>query len=304
MVRRGDAAGGVSRRRLLFAVLASGFPILDREARSAVVSKPHGVVALDWTIAEACLALGVTPIGVPAPLWYNLYAVTPALPSGVTDVGLLFAPNFEIIQELAPGAILTTPALAPARSLLDRIAATQTFSISAPGEHVFERAEDETKRLADAFGDAEAFAALSRQTHESIGRAGRALAGYDQRALYVLNVIDDRHVRLYGPGSLYDAVLVRLGLRNAWRAPSSLGFSIASLEALTADPDARALIIRTVGGSSADALLNGPFWQALPFVRQKCVHVIDAVMASGGLPSAARFAGLVGTALSTQDPTP
>lgn len=35
--------------------------------------------------------------------------------------------------------------------------------------------------------------------------------------LLIVEIRDDRHVRVYGPGSLEDMTLTRLGLENAWK---------------------------------------------------------------------------------------
>jgi iron complex transport system substrate-binding protein len=43
--------------------------------------------------------------------------------------------------------------------------------------------------------------------------------------LLVVQFIDERHVRVFGRGSLFEAVMQRLGLRNAWQGETNAGDS-------------------------------------------------------------------------------
>ncbi|HEY4250531.1 MAG TPA: ABC transporter substrate-binding protein [Roseomonas sp.] len=277
-------------RRALFAsvgglLLASGAAAADA-ARIAV---------LDWGLVQTCLALGRAPIGVPAPPWYDRYAGAPLLPPGVTDIGLLFTPNFELVQELAPDAIVIPPALGVVRPLLARIAPVVTGAIFRPAPGALDFARAGTRRLGLELGlDA---AALEAACDAALDAARAALAGQDGRGLYLVSVLDERHLIVFGAGSLHQDVLTRLGLRNAWDLPVRGEFATIGAEALARDPEARIIDITPGFGSRSAAIARNPVWAALPPVRAGRVHRIGPVLGSGGLPAAARFAGLLAEAL-------
>ena len=72
-------------------------------ASPVTAASAHGaprVVVLDWPLTEIVLSLGVVPVGVARPPWYMRVDGDPPLPSGVTDTGLLFQPNFEVLDAL------------------------------------------------------------------------------------------------------------------------------------------------------------------------------------------------------------
>ncbi|MDF1747534.1 MAG: iron-siderophore ABC transporter substrate-binding protein, partial [Alphaproteobacteria bacterium] len=109
----------------------SAWAMADGDA-SGGTDNAERLVVLDWGLVETVLALGVVPLGVPAPDWYDRYVGEAEMPPDVSDVGLLFAPNFEMIQMLAPARILITPGLTGAKSMLGRIAPTDIISIYRP----------------------------------------------------------------------------------------------------------------------------------------------------------------------------
>jgi iron complex transport system substrate-binding protein len=278
---------------------AVAFAAETREPRAWAA--PSRLVVLDWGLVQTVLALGRLPVGVPAPGWYDRYAVTPRLQAGVTDVGLLFAPNFELIQELAPDAILATPALAPALPLLSRIAPTEPFAVFQPSRELLARSQRETARLADFLGVPAAAAQLSLAHDEAMLRARARLASYDGRPIYLASPIDDRYVTVHTGNGLFDAILTALGLVNAWKTASPIGFAPVPLAQLT-EAGARVLLLRTPLLADPGArLARSVFWQALRFVREGRIRVVEQVLNNGGLPSATRFATLLADALTAPD---
>jgi ABC-type Fe3+-hydroxamate transport system substrate-binding protein len=246
------------------------------------------------------LSLGVAPVGVPAIAFYNRNVVDPAMPPGVVDVGLLFTPNFELLFELAPDLIVIPPGLLPARAALARTGPVAVFNINPTGQGPYKSSCAETMRLAGMLGREPQGVALLTRTAARIDQASGSLGRADHRPIYLINMLDGRHVRIFGRNSLYQDVLDRLGLTNAWRRPST--FLPVGIETLTEQPDARIVIIASIGDLTTPAqLAASPFWSALPSVRAGRVHRIGSVFPMGGLPSAARFANLLTGALLQRD---
>jgi len=295
----------VSRRSFLAALTGTALSNLPLAAIAAAQKSPNPlrIAALDWGLAATVLSLGIEPVGVPAINFYNRYVVDPVMPVSVVDVGLLFTPNFELLYELAPDLILITPGLMPARASLDRIGPLMVLDIAPRSGDPFKQAKAETLRLARAIDrDATATALLDDTTRViELGRQ-KLQHAYDHRPVFLINVIDDRHIRIFGAETLYQDVLQSIGLTNAWQGRSSplpLG-----PDALLGVPEARIIVISSVAEQvTGQALIASPFWRALPNVRAGRVHRLEPVLDSGGISSARRFAALLSEALLASEPT-
>ncbi len=298
--RYGPAAG-IGRRALLAGLATSWIGGIAAKA-AGVPETPSGAVsriaALDWGIAATLLSLGVVPVGVPAPAWYARYVVDPALPGSVIDVGLLFTPNFELLQALSPQLIVATPLLQQAAPMLQRIAPVYGDLLFQPAPDVLEIAERGTLGLADRIGVTAAGESLVESTRNELAATARRLAGHAGRPLLLASPLDARHVSLFGPDSLYGGVLRRCGLTNAGTAIQG-EFNIVGLEKLGAYGDVTMILLDSPAAPGmAVRLTENRLWRTFPFVRAGRLHVLPAVLGSGGLPSASRFARLLSAALT------
>ncbi|MBP2310213.1 ABC transporter substrate-binding protein [Azospirillum melinis] len=293
-----DRAFPLSRRSLLGGAVAFGLGGLAA-LKTATAAPPRRVAVLDWGLAACCVALGCVPVGVPAPSWGTRYAGAPALPAGVVDVGLLFTPNFELLQALEPDAILITPGLEAMRGPLERVAPVVTVTLDRPGAGVLERAGSETRRLAALLGLEAAAETLAARAEAALEEAAATLAPLADRPVWLVNILDQRHVNVFGSSSLHHAVLGRLGLRNAWNGESSMGeFVPVGLERLAGVPDARLVNVALGGFGRLTAMAANPFWQAMSFARDGRTYEIGSVLGSAGLPAVERLARLLTAALS------
>lgn len=294
----------IGRRALLaglVASLAGGFSLRAAGLPDGSASGVPRIAVLDWGIAATLVALGVVPVGVPAPAWYARYVVDPVLPSSVVDIGLLFTPNFELLQALAPQLIVATPVLQQAAPMLQRIAPVYTSLLFQPSPDVLETAERGTLSLADKIGVRALGERLVEATRAELILTGRRLSGLKDRPLLLASPLDNRHVSLFGPNSLYGAVLRQVGLTLA--EPNIAGEFIAvGLEKLGAFGDATMVLLDSPAAPGmAGRLGNNRLWQTFPFVREGRLRVLPAVLGSGGLPSASRFARLLTVAWSDNE---
>jgi ferric hydroxamate transport system substrate-binding protein len=283
-----------ARRRALAglgaALAAPGWPF-TQAARAGEADAPR-VVVLDWPLTEIVLSLGVVPVGVSRPPWYMKLDGVPPLPPSVVDTGLLFQPNFEVLQALKPELIVITPWHAPLRALLERVAPTFVVQLAGPGAGVYPAVRAATLRLGKKLGRTAQADALLARADAQLAALSPRLGGFRAlgRSLYLLRPIDDRHITVYGANSLFGGVLARLGLVNAWQgATDPQGAAEAELATLAAHGDAQALTIGVPPGVAAQ-LARGPLWQALPFVKAGRVQPLDAIPPLGGLVASMRFA--------------
>ncbi|MFG1349960.1 ABC transporter substrate-binding protein [Xanthobacter autotrophicus] len=270
------------------ALIAGAAALLASRAMAAPVPR---VVAFDWGMVETLLALGVVPAGVAEGDGYAQWVREPALPPGVPDLGLRVEPNLEAVARLKPDLIVITPQLASFEPMLARIAPTLSLAIFDADGEVWTRARQVALALAAATGREEAGARLLADADAVLEEARSKVAPLTVRPLYLASFVDARHVRVYGRGSLFDAVLPRLGIANAFTGAASFwGFATFGLEHLAAAQDAALLVFEPVPPEARATLAHGPLWQRLPMVEAGRVGLLPTVWSFGGLVSAMRFA--------------
>lgn len=250
------------------------------------------IATVDWTIAETLLALGVTPVGVAQTDAYREWVGAPTLPAEVADIGLRAQPNRELLAQLSPDRILISPMFSTLKPSLERIAPTSTVALYTPGSDLWTRLEKATREIA-AFVNREERAdtlLASLEAHLAELRDGLSDAT-KARPLLVVQFMDARHVRVFGDHSLYNAVMQRLGLENAWQRKTNYwGFSMVGLEALAGLDDARLVVVDPLPVGVEEHLETSALWQHLPSVRRDDVLTLPPVWSFGGAPSARRFA--------------
>ena len=292
-----DAAGRDDRRAGSLSVPVA----LPADARAA--DAPKRIVVLNWGLTEMLLSLGVTPVGVPAPAWYVSGFVEPPLPPSVVDIGLLFQPNYDLLYELKPELILITPAHASVRASFERIAPTMTLGSYAYLPHPYTAMCGEFMTLARRLGLSTPGQSLLDATNALIERTRALLAasapagGY--RDVCLAELVDDRHLRVFGSGSQFDDIVRALGLRNAAAADSTreghalitsrAGNSVIELDALAPIAHAKMLWVGTGAHDDIARLSRNPVWQRLPMSRPGNATELPVIASTGALVSMQRL---------------
>lgn len=273
-------------------------PLAAQADTSPIASVPLPRIAtVDWTIAETLLALGVTPLAVGDAGPYQAWVGEPRLPAGVVDIGLRTQPNRELLAELKPDRILISPLAAPLAPTLSRIAPVSTIALYDGQTDLWQRLHEVTLTLARMVGKtSEGERLLAGLDQELASMKARLPA--DLPPLLVVQFIDERHVRVFGRHSLFDAVMTRLGLRNGWQNQTNdWGFSVVSIEQFMTLPTARLVVVDPIPVGVSERLQEPGLWQHLPLVRQAPVLHLPAVWSFGGVLAARRFASLLSDAL-------
>lgn len=289
--------GALSRRALLAATAMAAAPA------SARAGEPRPRVAvLDWVSGQNLLALGIVPVAMPELERYARLVVEPAVPLQVRELGLRSEPNLELVDRLRPDLVLLAPELEPLRERVARIAPVESFNPNGFGRaDLLEHARTASKALAARLGVDDTFQALARSLDGDLATAAERLRGYDGRPLYVATIIDGRRLLVFGRNSLFQAVLDRFGIENAWTGSTSrYGHVTLTADRLAQRPEARLLCVGDSSRASIGALLASPVVASLPFVRARRIALIPDVLFFGGLPPARRFARLVSRALAPE----
>lgn len=271
---------------------------------SPTTSAPEPRIAtVDWTIAETLLALGVTPLAMGDVESYRAWVGEPTLPVDVVDIGLRMQPNRELLAELKPDLILISPLMASLEPTLSRIAPVQSIALYEPDADLWQRLREATLTIAALVGKtAEAERQLAVLDRD-LARMKTSLPA-DLPPLLLVQFIDERHVRVFGRHSLFEAVMTRLGLRNAWQGETNAwGFSVVSLEQFLTLPEARLVVVDPVPVGVSERLQEPGLWQHLPLVKQGKVLHLPAVWSFGGILAARRFADLLSEALREASPS-
>lgn len=281
-----------SRRALLGAALSLAW---SQTAHSETVVT-GGIVSLDYGLASTLLALGVQPAAIAARADWDQLVVAPPLPDAVADLGMATEINIEALARLKPSLILSNPFLALLRPRLERIAPVREFVVYAPDRKALPAAMAATSDLGSALAretQAENFLQRSNQMFDDYRRR---IAAIRPAPVALLTMMDERHARVYGGPGLYQGVLDRLGIANAWtRETTFWGFQTIALEELSALPaDAHMMIFEPLMPPDIlERLMSSPLWSSLPPVKAGRVSVLPGVLMFGMVNEALRFTDLI-----------
>lgn len=295
MVRR--AGLFVSRRDFLRLSALFGLQLTIGQGSLAAEMPSPGkrIIVLDWMLTESLLLLGIIPVAVANPDGFRqvFHAVT--LPASVTDVGLIYQPNLELLTLLRPELIIITPAHAAIAPLLQHIAPTLTVGdVGSCGQYSFAQACTALMTLGRFFNrsaTAQAVIFKAQQLFGAVRKDMALLPGSAQRKVFIVQFIDEAFIRLAGADCLYGDILARIGITNACQAPTPLsGFVTTGYDALYAEPEALLIAFSPLPITVQQMLSKNPVWQALPFRQQGHHLFIPPAPTNGGVASAMSFA--------------
>ena len=285
----------ITRRRLLTAMALSPLLWQMRGARAAEVD-PQRIVALEWLPVELLLALGVTPYGVADIPNYRLWVNEPALPDSVIDVGLRTEPNLELLTQMKPSFLVWSAGYGPAAEKLARIAPGRGFTFS-DGKHPLMMAQQSLSEMADLIGRQQEakrhlaeFDALMESLRPRFARRG-------DRPLLMITLLDTRHVLVFAQNCLFQEVLDRFAIKNAWQGETTFWGSVTvGIDRLAAYRDADVICFDHGNAREMAQLTATPLWQAMPFVRAGRFQSVPAVWFYGATLSAMHFARVLADA--------
>lgn len=250
------------------------------------------IAALEHRIVETLLALRLAPLAMQDPENYRRWVVEPALPEGVLDLGTEPEPNVELLAALRPDLILS-PEERPDLVRLATIAPLETLPMTPSGQtREYDHFRDVLLQVARLFDRAHLAQAAVAGVEADIADARHRLARRSGQPVFLVTFVDDRHVWVYGRSNLFQDVLDRVGLVNAWQGDGL--FDVVGIDRLAEPRDARLVFIENnVAGVPRD-LAASPLWQALPFARAGRMTGIPSATPFGAFPTAGRFARLLG----------
>ncbi|MEH2922618.1 Fe(3+)-hydroxamate ABC transporter substrate-binding protein FhuD [Samsonia erythrinae] len=290
------------RRRLLTALMLS--PLMySAVSRGAMVSTPDltRIVALEWQPAELLLALGIVPFAIADKRNYTQWVEEPALPDSVIDVGMRTEPNLELLAQIAPSLILYAEGYGPSATKMSRISPMMGFNFNNEQGKPLTTAQVSLMKLADTLNIKTTGERHLAELEQFLQQEKITLQPYTQRPLLLITIVDSRHILVIGKNSLFQEVMDRIGIENAWRGETSFwGSTIVGIERLAGIGDANVICFEHDDSATFAQLDENPIWQAMPFVRQRRLQRVPAVWLYGGTLSAMRFCRVLNQALEAK----
>ncbi|MDW0358472.1 ABC transporter substrate-binding protein [Halomonas venusta] len=254
------------------------------------------VVTLDYAIAETLQALGEPPQAVGGLSGYRVWWRDPQVLSTAMELGSRHLPNLELIQDIAPSHILISPpAHANLIPQLSRLATLKKWVVYETPPALQQRLNNLTTQLAELTGDqahANDYLRGVEAQFEELAEQ-RKHSERSAQSVVLVSLMDERHARVYGQGSLEGLVLEQLGINNAWEGDvNRWGFATVTAEQLFGLEDYVIMLESpySVEGTQQTLLEQG-IWQHWPaLTSQDTTTLAVDYWHWGGWPSALRFA--------------
>jgi len=256
------------------------------------------VAAVSWDLAQTLAALDAPPAAVAGLAGYRKWAVTPELPAATVDIGRRMEPNLSVLRAVDPDLIVMSRFHDQLVDPLSRIAPVQSYQMFPADGDALQRVRSVAEQVARRLDLMPAYRRLDGELERALDSLSRTVAqAAPGESVYVAYFQDEQHVAVYGAGSLFQPILERAGLVNAWQGRTNgWGYAVVELSELDAGAD-RLVVLDPVPDKAQTLMAKSPIWRALPVVRDGRVHRIAPVWAIGGVPSAVRFARLLEDAL-------
>ncbi|WP_142502992.1 Fe(3+)-hydroxamate ABC transporter substrate-binding protein FhuD [Klebsiella sp. 2680] len=285
----------ITRRRLLAAMALSPLLWQMRDARAAEVD-PRRIVALEWLPVELLLALGVTPYGVADIPNYTLWVNEPALPSSVIDVGLRTEPNLELLTQMKPSFLVWSAGYGPSVEKLARIAPGRGFTFS-DGKKPLQVARQSLNEMAELLGRQREAKRHLAEFDALMANLRPRFAKRGDRPLLMMTLLDARHALIFAQNCLFQDVLNRFGINNAWQGETTFWGSVTvGIDRLAAYRDIDVICFDHGNEREMAQLMATPLWRAMPFVRAGRFQRVPAVWFYGATLSAMHFARILADA--------
>ena len=286
----------INRRRFLAVMALSPLLWQMQKAQAAPVNAER-IVALEWLPVELMLALGVTPYGVADIPNYRMWVNEPVLPDSVIDVGLRTEPNLELLTQMKPSMLVWSAGYGPSPKILARIAPGRSFAFS-DGKQPLEQARRSLLEMAELLNKQDVAHRHLAEFDAYIDSLKPRFAARGERPVLIMSLLDPRHMLVFGPNCLFQEILDRLGVKNAWQGETNFwGSTVVGIDRLAAYKDVDVLCFDHGNAADMRQLAATPLWQAMPFVRANRVQNVPAVWFYGATLSAMNFARILDNAL-------
>lgn len=245
------------------------------------------VVALEWSLVEHALALGVQPVGVADVEGYReLVNVPLKLNEDVADVGTRQEPSIEAIAALEPDLILAIDWRHEAiYDQLTDLAPTILVPFDVRGDDItpLQNLHERVTVVGAALNRPDradaVYAHMQQALEEQVARLEEAGLA-DSRFVFAYWYTNDAQptLRLFSNEHIVGQAIATLGIENAWEGEGEeSGFSTVGYEALAGLPeDVHFIFVPADEAAFEEQLAEDPILSSLPFVQEGRAYGLDA----------------------------
>ncbi|MBM7542684.1 ABC transporter substrate-binding protein [Amphibacillus cookii] len=263
------------------------FVITDSLGEQTFEGAQERVVAIEWSIAEELLALGVQPAGVADVEGFNTWVTIDAqLDDTVVDVGLRTEPNIEEIAKLEPDVIIGVAGYQEAMvPELEKIAPVVLYETATEEvlEDLYANTLENLRTTAQLVGREQEAEQAIADLEERLAAAKENIEAADLPTTefvftQAFSVSDAPTFRLFTPNAMVSHVLEGMGLTNKIQDQDAVdyGFIEANVEGVSNYQEA--LFLHTVQKDDPlfDNLADNSAWNSLYFVENDAMYDIGA----------------------------
>lgn len=258
---------------------ATGVRVVEHTGGTTTLTgEPQRVVALEWSLVEHALALGVQPVGVADVEGYReLVNIPLELNEGVADVGTRQEPSVEAIAALEPDLILAIDWRHEAIfDNLNDLAPTILVPFDVRGDEMtpLENLRERVTVIGAALNRPDQaqdiYAHMQETLQDQAARIEDAgLSGSQFVFAYWYTNDTQPTLRLFSNEHIVGEAIAELGIENAWAGEGEeSGFSTVGYEALASLPeDIHFIFVPADESAFAEQMENDPILSSLPFVQ-------------------------------------
>lgn len=263
-----------------------------------LVQQPR-VVALNWSVAEMLLSLGIKPIAVTSKNGYKKWQSNhPQLPADVVDVGNRAFPSLPAVMQLKPDLIMGYP-FRHARLFndLNNIAPTLLLQQFAQFDQLDYRYMTQMRDNYLALAEQVGKLALAKQQliemDAELVRLRGILAAANisgKKLAYGKFVGMGYGLRVFTQQSLAASVAKQLGLDYQWDISlPGKDFTHLQLEQIKLLEDTALILVQESSGKG-ERMMKSPLWAQHEFVKNNDIYTVKPLWSFGGPVSVIRMA--------------
>jgi iron complex transport system substrate-binding protein len=272
-------------------------------ANSSMAAKgPSSISVFDWTIAETLLSLEPDSASLGNIDAFHTWTGAEYKDTDITDIGTQTFPNMELLSNISPERILLSPSQTRLGQRLQDIAPTTIIQsypyVSNRHDSLWASLDAFTLEIGRAVNQREEAEKLISNTRSHLDALKNEIK--PQPPLLIVQLVNEHYVRVYGDNSMFQGVLKKLDLSNAWTEKTNQwGYSLVSIRELFNVEEARLVVLESAFPVGIENRIDtSGMWRYLPSVRRGDFIVLpSSFWIAGAHPSAQRFADALAKAL-------
>lgn len=261
------------------------------------------IVSPDWGNAATLTAMGHPPIATGDVRVWDRWVGSPKLPTSITDLGIRYQPNAELIAQLPVDMVVDNYFYEHARNLYGDVPAKSVMFAAKGDTATWADYTEPTRELGALIDNSKLAEDYIVKSHKEISLASEKLQQRYPKVekFAVVQFSDANNMRMYVANSLFkpaldqmDKELVVLGKGNEFGfVPIRMG-DLAQL-----DEDVCLLIIDPLSPITRAEIKDSLVWQRLSYRDTRCVGELPPVWIYGGMSSLVSLANNLSTVTLT-----